>query len=183
MTLNAESLKALLDALIALDEAYLRSAARQGLKVPFLYKSGVRYGRVGWGQPDPWDAIPNLYVKGWGDCKSLSAAFISQARAAGYDCEPTFRYAIRSILPAVDPTPADYANLAAWERRADHALRVYGVNSKEYRRIAKQNDGGFDYHILVLTDGSMPAAFYGDTGQRLWVDPSKALGMGKNENG
>lgn len=175
MDLNAETLKVLLDALIALNDAYLRAARRQGVRVPHLYSSGVRYGRVQWGQPDPWDAIPNLFVKGSGDCKSLTAAFVSQARAAGYDCEPTFRYNYRTILPPF-PTPADYQKLAAWQARLGAAQRQYGVASMQAKRLAKLNDGGLDYHILVMTDGSLPDKFY--TGrQRVWVDPSKALGM------
>lgn len=176
MELNAETLKVLLDALIALNDAYLGTARRLGVRVPFLYNSGVRYGRVAWGQPDPWDSIPNLFVKGKGDCKSLTAALVSQARAAGFDCEPAFRYSYRNILPPY-PKPADYQRLAAWRERLAAAQRQYGVTSQQARVIAKQNDGGLDYHILVMTDGSWPDSFYTPGSQRIWVDPSKRLGM------
>jgi hypothetical protein len=123
---NAESLQVLLEALIALDLVYLRSAAKKGLVVPRLYQSGVRYGRT-----QSWDTIPDLYLKGRGDCKSLTAAFIAQERFEGRQAIPVFRY--------------------------------------DYRK-----NGGLDYHILVMTDGTI--SFAGEHPQTMH-DPSKVLGM------
>jgi hypothetical protein len=161
MELNAETLKILLDALIALDSAYLRTMARMGRRIPHLYESGVRYGRT-----QTWDTIPDLYVKGYGDCKSLTAAFIAQAREAGYDCEPTFRYSFRTI--------EDPETLRDWKEALQEASWRFGPESDEVKQIAKRNDGGLDYHILVQTDGRMMLA-----GQPLPLrhDPSKVLGM------
>jgi hypothetical protein len=72
----------LLDALITLNLAFLQSYT-----VPTLYRAGVRYGRT-----KIWDTIPALYQKGYGDCKSLTAALIAQYRMAGVECEPVFRF-------------------------------------------------------------------------------------------
>lgn len=82
---NADALRALLDGLILLNLAFLRSHT-----VPALYQSGVRYGRT-----DIWDTIPALYEKGYGDCKSLSAALIAERRAQGIWAAPVFRFNYR----------------------------------------------------------------------------------------
>ncbi len=79
---NAEALRILLDCLINLNRVYLRSHS-----APALYQSGVRYGRT-----RLWEPIPALYARGYGDCKSLSAAFIAQAREKGYHADPVFRW-------------------------------------------------------------------------------------------
>ena len=79
---DARSLRVLLDALITLNLAFLQSYT-----VPTLYRAGVRYGRT-----KVWDTIPALYQRGYGDCKSLTAALISQYRMAGVECEPVFRF-------------------------------------------------------------------------------------------
>lgn len=113
---NAYALRALLDCLITLNRAYLRNHA-----VPALYRSGVVYGRT-----KVWDTIPALYQRGYGDCKSLSAALIAEYREQGIECQPVFR----------------------WVQRAN------GVK---------------DFHILVQRGN-------------VFEDPSKQLGMGKNEN-
>jgi len=114
---NASVLRVLLDTLIRINLVYLRNHA-----VPELYQSGVVYGRT-----QIWDPIPALYRRGYGDCKSLTAAFIAQCLLKGVQCRPVFRW-------------------------------VCGPK------------GAADYHILVLTsDGK-------------FHDPSKVLGMGRNEN-
>lgn len=113
---NAYALRALLDCLIALNLAYLRNHT-----APDLYRSGVVYGRTLW-----WEPIPALYARGFGDCKSLSAALIAEYTKKGIPAKAVFRW----------------------------------INRKE---------GGTDFHILVQT----PKGF---------EDPSKRLGMGKDEN-
>ena len=88
---NAECLNILLETLIDLNLVYLRSAASRGLSVPFLYEAGVEYGRT-----QLWDTIPDLYMKGRGDCKSLTAAFVAQVRFKGGKAVPVFRFATRA---------------------------------------------------------------------------------------
>jgi len=113
---NAYVLSALLDCLVSINEAYLRDHT-----VLDLYHSGVVYGRT-----EHWDCIPALYAKGYGDCKSLSAALIAQYRKKGIEAEPVFRW-------------------------------------------IRNSGGGTDFHILVQTIKG-------------FEDPSKVLGMGRNEN-
>jgi hypothetical protein len=84
---NAESLEILLETLVDLNLVYLRSAQKKGLAVPFLYEAGVRYGRT-----QSWDTIPDLYMKGVGDCKSLTAAFVAYVRFHGGQADPVFRF-------------------------------------------------------------------------------------------
>lgn len=79
---NARALRILLDALIALNSAYLKDHAA----LP-LYKAGVVYGRT-----TVWDSIPALYARGYGDCKSLTAALVAQYRKQGILCKPVFRW-------------------------------------------------------------------------------------------
>lgn len=79
---NAYALRALLDCLISLNQAYLRDNACKP-----LYRSGVVYGRT-----TVWDTIPALYARGYGDCKSLSAALIAQLRTQGHAADPVFRW-------------------------------------------------------------------------------------------
>ena len=176
MELNASVLRILLTALIDANRAYLRTAARMGIRIPHLYESGVRYGRAPWdssGRNDTWDSIPDLYMKGYGDCKSLTAAYVAQARERGYDVEPAFRYSYRTLEPFM---------VEDWKRKLQLVKDKFGVKSKEYASFARKNDGGLDYHILVAADGTMPSGWMqGSTGD-LWVDPSKVLGMGRQEN-
>ncbi len=83
---NAYALRALLDCLIRLNLAYLRSHA-----APALYQSGVRYGRT-----DIWDTLPALYERRYGDCKSLTAAYIAEKRMQGINAQPVFRFDYRA---------------------------------------------------------------------------------------
>jgi hypothetical protein len=114
---NAQVLRILLDALIDLNLAYLKNHA-----APSLYQSGVVYGRT-----QIWEPIPALYSRGYGDCKSLSAALIAEYRRKGIECQPVFRW------------------------------------------IKNPKNTGTNYHILVQT-------------AKGFEDPSKVLGMGRNEN-
>jgi len=117
---NARVLRIMLDCLISIDEAYLQNHAAVD-----LYHSGVVYGRT-----RIWEPIPALYERGYGDCKSLSAALIAEYRKKGIACQPVFRW----------------------------------VKTKDPYRA-----GETDYHILVQT-------------AKGFEDPSKVLGMGRNEN-
>jgi len=115
---NAQVLKILLDTLINFNTAYLKNHTA----LP-LYQSGVIYGRT-----QIWEPIPALYARGYGDCKSLSAALIAEYRKRGIACKPVFRFIENARQP-----------------------------------------GSINYHILVQTENG-------------FEDPSKVLGMGKNEN-
>ena len=118
---NSLALKVLMDTLVQLNLAYLDAAEDAGIYVPSLYRSGVVYDRT-----IDWDTIPALYSREYGDCKSLTGAFVAQLRRRGHLASPVFRW---------DP----------------------------------KGNGDRDYHILVQT-------------AKGWRDPSKVLGMGKNEN-
>lgn len=80
---NAEALEVLLEALIALNERYLRlySNAKP------LYESGVVYGRT-----DDWLTAPACILRGFADCKSLTAWRIAERRIRGDMCYPTHRW-------------------------------------------------------------------------------------------
>jgi hypothetical protein len=119
---NAESLEALLECLVKQNIVYLRSMKRRGYTVPALYSSGVVYARTIW-----WENIPALYNRGFGDCKSLSAALVAQYRfVEKVNARCVFRF---------NPLPTST-----------------------------------DYHILV------------EVGPNQFEDPSRVLGMGKDEN-
>lgn len=83
---NAAVLRALLDCLIDINLAYLRYHS-----VPGLYGSGVVYGRT-----KIWEPIPALYARGYGDCKSLTAALIAEYETQGIQAAPVFRWTINS---------------------------------------------------------------------------------------
>jgi len=78
---------------------------------PPLYRAGVTYRRT-----EVWDSIPALYARGYGDCKSLSAALIAELAIKKVEAKPTFRYNPRVVGK---PSPKDYHILcqlyAGWE--------------------------------------------------------------------
>lgn len=80
---DSRVLRILLEALIDIDRIYLRTRPT----TPHLYDGHVVYGRT-----RVWDPISALYRRGYGDCKSLSAAMIAQYRNAGVEAEPVFRW-------------------------------------------------------------------------------------------
>jgi hypothetical protein len=80
---NAGCLRALLDCLIDFNIMLLKRLP----DVTPLYQSPVFYKRT-----QVWDAIPALYNKGFGDCKSLTAALIAEYRMRGVQCIPEFRF-------------------------------------------------------------------------------------------
>ena len=79
---NTRVLSALLACLVEIDYAYLKAHT-----VPRLYDSGVKYGRT-----KLWESIPELYKRGRGDCKSLSAALIAEYKLRGIFSKPVFRF-------------------------------------------------------------------------------------------
>jgi hypothetical protein len=66
---NAIALEALLRCLVELNLLWLQNYPL----TPTLYDSGVFYART-----VIWDTIPALYARGFGDCKSLTAARIAE---------------------------------------------------------------------------------------------------------
>ena len=79
---DAHALRALLDCLIDLNLGFLRR-----YPVKSLYQSGVVYGRT-----VLWEPIPALYARGYGDCKSLTAAYIAEKHLQGVELSPVFRW-------------------------------------------------------------------------------------------
>lgn len=119
---NSFVLRALLDCLIAINLAYLKRN-----RVSRLYAAGVRYGRT-----RRWYPIPELYQRGSGDCKSLTAALVAEYFIQGVKVKPVFRF---------------YPN----------------------------EQGGNNFHILVMVPEKNGYE------KRLFEDPSRRLGMGKDE--
>jgi hypothetical protein len=83
---NAVALQALLHCLGAINLIFLQM--RPGC-IPALYDSGVYYERT-----TVWDSIPALYRRGFGDCKSLTAALVAEYAAQGIKSKPVFRWMV-----------------------------------------------------------------------------------------
>lgn len=118
---NARVLRILLDALILINLAYLDSHAAKE-----LYHSGVVYGRTAL-----WEPIPALYQRGYGDCKSLSAALIAEYRRKGIDCSPVFRWT-KSRNP-YRPGETDYHILVQTAKGFEDPSKVLGMGRDENR--------------------------------------------------
>lgn len=84
---DARALKALVGLLVELNVTYLLTEQRRGHPVPRLYASGVHYDRTVW-----WETIPALYQRTYGDCKSLTAAFVAEMLVRKRPCRPVFRW-------------------------------------------------------------------------------------------
>lgn len=82
---NSDVLRILLDCLVQLNLAYLRSHSVQA-----LYQTGVRYGRT-----LLWEPIPAVLARGYGDCKSLAPWLIAEMTKRGIPCHPVFRFIYR----------------------------------------------------------------------------------------
>lgn len=113
---NARTLRALLECLISINRAYLKTHT-----VPTLYRSGVRYGRT-----VEWEPIPALYARRYGDCKSLSAALIAEYRNLGIEAYPTFR-ANPNRMTQVD----DWHILVETPRGYEDPSKVLGMGRHE----------------------------------------------------
>ncbi len=83
---NAKALGALLDCLVELNLIYLDLFPN----TPGLYETGVFYYLMP--TKAPWDTIPTLYGRGYGDCKSLAAARVAELRRQGKAARPVFRH-------------------------------------------------------------------------------------------
>ncbi|MCL2428615.1 MAG: hypothetical protein FWD12_05225 [Alphaproteobacteria bacterium] len=83
---NAAALRALMDCLVSLDLLCLDAFP----DLPPLYESGTWYHLMPYQYP--WDTVPSLYERGYGDCKSLAALRIAELKRAGIDATPVFRH-------------------------------------------------------------------------------------------
>lgn len=81
-TANAQTLKALMEALIELNMIELRANF-----APALYKMGLPYGRT-----QIWDTVSAFRKRGYGDCKTVSAILCAQRRLAGRPGDPWHRF-------------------------------------------------------------------------------------------
>lgn len=113
---NAYALKALLDGLSEINSIYLKNHT-----APKLYDSGVRYGRT-----ELWEPIPALYERGYGDCKSLTAAMVAERQLRNRPAKPVFRY-----NPRKDRTGTDYHILVVTENGYEDPSKVLGMGSNE----------------------------------------------------
>lgn len=123
-TENALVLRALVDVLVRLNLIYLHSEKRRGGTVPPLYRSGVRYDRTLW-----WEPIPALYARQYGDCKSLSAAYIAEKLTQGIQAIPTFRW-VENLDGSVD-----YHILVQIGNGFEDPSKVLGMGADENRRF------------------------------------------------
>lgn len=118
-TENAEVLEVLLDTAIRINGIYLRKMKRTGHSVPSLYESGVVYSRTRW-----WEPIPALYERGYGDCKSLTAAIIAEYQHKGVACRPVFRW-------NPNPESTDYHILVQTATEFQDPSKILGMGKDE----------------------------------------------------
>lgn len=123
---NAFALRALLDCLCNINQSYLRNH-----RVPPLYKAGVVYRRT-----EVWDAIPALYSRGYGDCKSLACALVAEYRHHGIPAQPTFRWVERKGAPILT---RDFHILVQTPSGYEDPSKVLGMGADEIAPIS-QND-------------------------------------------
>lgn len=82
---NADALRVMLEALVAIDSIYLRYHPNTPLLASPEF--GVVYGRT-----NDWLNIPAMKERGHADCKSLTAMRVAQHRRAGRVAMPVFRF-------------------------------------------------------------------------------------------
>jgi len=86
-TVNARALQTLMTCLTDLDVDFLIRNPNARL----LADSTVVYART-----LEWDTLPALFLRGYGDCKSLTAARCAEYKRVGRECRPVFRFIKRS---------------------------------------------------------------------------------------
>jgi hypothetical protein len=114
---NARALDAAMEYLVSLDAIFL-----DRYPTPDLYESGVVYGRT-----SVWDTIPACRMKGFGDCKTLTAWRVAELRRAGYEARPVHRWIMRSG----EQGPTDFHILVLTEFRGPY------VNSQGFEDPSK----------------------------------------------
>jgi hypothetical protein len=118
---NALGVEASLNYMIALNLAWLRFHPTTP-----LYRSGVKYGRT-----KIWEPIPALYIRTYGDCKSLSCALIAEYLLQGIKCKPVHRWAIN---PNKNGIP-DYHILVQLGDRFEDPSKRLGMPVRELKRF------------------------------------------------
>lgn len=88
-----KALRILLDALTDINTCFLEHHPNTSLMYPPGSAPVFTGGPVFYARTRIWDPIPALYRRGYGDCKSLSAALIAQQRKVGIESYPVFRWA------------------------------------------------------------------------------------------
>lgn len=116
---NAAVLHVLVDTLVRINRVYLRHHT-----VKPLYQAGVVYRRTLW-----WEPIPALYERGWGDCKSLSAAKIAELELQGIPAHPVFRFLPRG------GGRADYHILIQTPQGFHDPSKVLGMGDDEWSQF------------------------------------------------
>jgi hypothetical protein len=116
---NAKVLKAMMQALVATDEAYLEHHA-----APKLYASRVVYGRT-----NEWEAIPAVLARGHADCKSLAAWRVAELRKEGQRADIVFRWRER-------PNGVrDYHILIVTPKGYEDPSKVLGMGANEWAHM------------------------------------------------
>lgn len=87
MVMNIQTACEMLELNIRCNLIYLTRARQLRYSVPSLYRSGVVYKRAVY-----WEAIPDLYKRGNGDCKNLTPALIAEQRFRGIYSQPAIRW-------------------------------------------------------------------------------------------
>jgi hypothetical protein len=89
----------------------------------------VRYGRT-----RVWETIPALYQRGFGDCKSLTAAYIAELQKRGMQADPVFRW-IRTPEGGTD-----FHILVQTIRGFEDPSKVLGMGSVEVAPLGPNDD-------------------------------------------
>jgi hypothetical protein len=123
---NSEALETLLESLISINVQFLNMVR----SCRPLYKSGIIYGRT-----KVWDSIPGLYARGYGDCKSLTAALIAESRVAGIKCRPVFRWKKRDSKAVYSSN--DFHILCQFAHGFEDPSKVLGMGADENARFTE----------------------------------------------
>lgn len=118
---DAYVLRSLLDALISIDMAYLRNHAT----LP-LYRAGVVYGRT-----QEWERIPDVMLRGYADCKSLTAWRVAELRHKDLKANPVFRWRVRNDGSNVK----DFHILVQTTTGFEDPSRLLGMGNSEWSHM------------------------------------------------
>lgn len=136
---NARSLRAMMDTMVTLNRIFLEESAHGLRSDPAfrkpLYKSSVVYDRTVW-----WEPIPALYGRGYGDCKSLTAAWIAQAAYyANMRTRPVFRF-----VDNPDGTIDYHILVMLANGRFEDPSKKLGMGADEVAKFFGPNSYGFE---------------------------------------
>jgi hypothetical protein len=89
---------------------------------------------VVYGRTKLWEPIPALYQRGYGDCKSLTAALIAQYRKKRIACEPVFRW----VRKPERQGETDYHILVHTDKGFEDPSKVLGMGADENSNYVPQ---------------------------------------------